>query len=99
MEVGGNIGSSGTGAVRDLPRYRCHKQVRALKIATIEIREDKSAVIAPVIVDYAVFTTPPGWAERFKGTEEDPGYFVLYEDGYASWSPSKAFEEGYTLVG
>lgn len=24
------------------------------------------------------------------------GYFVRYKDGYTSWSPASAFEEGYT---
>jgi len=29
-----------------------------------------------------------------------PGdYYVVYEDGYKSISPAKAFEEGYTLIG
>jgi len=27
--------------------------------------------------------------------EEQEGYFVLYEDGYESWSPKDAFEKGY----
>ena len=28
-----------------------------------------------------------------------PGdYIVIYADGYKSWSPAKAFEEGYTRV-
>ncbi|HLG97188.1 MAG TPA: hypothetical protein VKX49_12825 [Bryobacteraceae bacterium] len=26
------------------------------------------------------------------------GYFVVYEDGYESFSPAKAFEEGYTRI-
>lgn len=26
------------------------------------------------------------------------GYYVLYEDGYESWSPAKAFEEGYDKI-
>lgn len=26
------------------------------------------------------------------------GYFVLYEDGYQSFSPAKAFEEGYIRI-
>lgn len=26
------------------------------------------------------------------------GYYVRYEDGFESWSPAKAFEEGYTKV-
>ena len=80
----------------EMPRYICHKKVHALKIAAIEVNEDKSATISPVEEGYAPFTTKPGWAEKFEGTEEDPGYYVVYADGYASWSPSKAFEEGYT---
>ena len=26
------------------------------------------------------------------------GYYVRYEDGYESWSPAQAFEEGYTRI-
>jgi hypothetical protein len=29
---------------------------------------------------------------------EAGGYLVLYEDGYRSYSPAKAFEEGYTRI-
>lgn len=81
-----------------MPRYKCHKEVWALKIAAIEIREDKSATIAPTDHRYAPFATKPGWAERWKGGEGDCGYYVVYDDGYASWSPAKAFEEGYSLI-
>ena len=28
---------------------------------------------------------------------DEPGYLVVYKDGYESWSPKKAFDEGYTL--
>lgn len=83
---------------REMPRYKCHKEVWALKIAAIEIMQDKSAIIAPAEAGYGAFPTPARWAERFKGSEEDPGYYVVYADGYASWSPSKAFEEGYTRI-
>lgn len=83
---------------RKMPRYKCHKEVWALKIAAIEIHEDKSATIAPADDGYAPFKTEVGWGERFKGDESDPGYYVVYADGYKSWSPSKAFEEGYTQV-
>jgi hypothetical protein len=80
----------------EMPRYQSHKKVWALKIAAIEIDEDKSATIAPADHGYAAFTTMPGWADRWKGSEEDLGYYVVYADGYSSWSPTKAFEEGYT---
>lgn len=86
-------------AAAELPRYRCHKEVWALKIEAIEINQDKSATIAPTDHRFARFTTKPGWAERWKGSENDLGYYVVYDDGFASWSPTKAFEEGYTRIG
>jgi hypothetical protein len=79
----------------DLPQYQSHKKVWAIKIAEIEIHGDGSAIITPVDTDIGSYFTLPGFRERYKGTEEDKGYFVRYEDGYESWSPSKAFEEGY----
>lgn len=82
----------------ELPKYKSHKIVRALSIAAIEVHEDKSATIMPALTAYAPFKTQPGWAERFKGSEDDKGYYVVYDDGYASWSPTKAFEEGYAKV-
>ena len=33
-----------------------------------------------------------------KHNPEVGGYYVVYEDGYKSFSPAKAFEEGYTLI-
>ena len=80
-----------------MPCYRSHKEVWALKIAALEVNEDKSAKIAPADKGYAVFTTKPGWAERFTGGD-DPGYYVMYADGFDSWSPTKAFEDGYTRI-
>jgi hypothetical protein len=81
-----------------MPEYQSHKRVHALKIEAIEILEDGSAKIAPE-KPFSVFTKDAEWAARFKGGEEDdPGYYVVYEDGYCSWSPTKAFEEGYSRV-
>jgi hypothetical protein len=82
-------------AAMEMPRYVSHKKVHALQIAAIEINEDRSATIAPKDAGYATFRTEQGWADRFKGDENDHGYFVVYADGYTSWSPTKAFVEGY----
>jgi hypothetical protein len=82
----------------EMPRYKCHKQVWALKIAAIEIHKDRSATIAPADRGYAQLHVPPSWTERWKGSEADLGYYVQYDDGFASWSPTKAFEEGYTRL-
>jgi hypothetical protein len=33
-----------------------------------------------------------------KHAPEVGGYYVVYADGYKSYSPAKAFEDGYTQV-
>lgn len=83
---------------QELPRYKCHKEVWALKIAGVEIHADGSATIAPVDEGYGPFKTTPGWGQLFHGGEDDLGYFVLYKGGHQSWSPTKAFEDGYTRI-
>jgi hypothetical protein len=95
METG-TLQQSGVGA--QMPRYRCHKEVSALKIAALEIHQDKSATIAPKDAGFAPFRTAPGWAERWKGSESDLGYYVLYADEYESWSPTAAFDDGYARI-
>jgi hypothetical protein len=82
-----------------LPLYKSHKLVRAAKIAAIEFQSDGSARIAQV-GSAKLIPTERGYRERFKGDlhSNDLGYYVVYEDGYESWSPTKAFEEGYTRV-
>lgn len=82
----------------EMPRYKCHKDVHALRIEIVKINEDGSGTIVPRDQRYAAFTTATDWGDRFKGDENDTGYYVVYKDGYASWSPTKDFEEGYTLI-
>jgi hypothetical protein len=82
----------------EMPQYRCHKNVWALQIAAVE----------------GVHGASPGWRLSFKDqryaplsvtdnwvTKHSPkagGYFVQYADGYSSYSPQQAFEEGYSQV-
>jgi len=83
---------------REMPRYVCHKQVWALKIASVQEGTRNDAVLltfhddgyAPVHVDF-------DWYYRHK--PEAGGYYVVYKDGYKSYSPAKAFEDGYALEG
>lgn len=84
-------------AVMPLPRYKSHKEVGALKIAGIETRSDGSCVIAFENKNYAPVVIGD-YQSKFKGNEDDLGYYVLYEDGYNSWSPTEAFEGGYTKI-
>lgn len=81
---------------RNLPEYQSHKIVQAAEIKGIEFRDqNKSAIIA---TDHGIIETQPNFRERFKGNESDLGYYVLYADGYESWSPKVVFEQGYTKI-
>jgi len=87
-----------TNDVSPLPQYQSHKKVRALKISHwVDDLEDtlllffQNPAFEPIRIRR-------DWYGSKVGSETDPGYYVVYEDGYASWSPTKAFEGGYTLI-
>ena len=91
---------------REMPRYKCHKEVWALKIARIEFDHDKaraenretdgSATITPAEDGYAPFKVPHDYVR--KHNPQAGGYYVVYKDGYKSFSPADAFEDGYSLA-
>ena len=81
---------------REMPIYECHKKVRALKIKNITYNDDGGVLISPADTDYAPFSTSKEYFDKHK--PEIGGYYVVYEDGYKSFSPADAFEEGYTKV-
>jgi len=93
-------------ASAEMPRYKCHKEVWALKIASIEFDRDKastenretdgSATITPEEDGYAPFKVPHDYVRKHK--PEAGGYYVVYADGYKSFSPAKAFEDGYSRL-
>lgn len=83
----------------NMPKYRCHKEVWALKIANVHANYDGLLVVTPADAKYRSFVVmDPEWKDRYKGDDTDMGYYVVYKDGYTSWSPTKAFEEGYTRI-
>jgi len=94
------------GPCMEMPRYKCHKVVHALKIASIAFDRDKAqqegretdggAIITPADDGYAPF--PVDFAYVRKHNPQAGGYYVIYEDGYQSFSPAKAFEDGYTRI-
>jgi len=95
-----------TSAQREMPKYECHKQVWALKIAKLELdvtlaaAEDREttggAWITPAEEGYAKFHVPALYVAKHNPREG--GYYVAYADGYKSFSPSAAFEEGYNRI-
>lgn len=89
-------------ACREMPRYKCHKEVWALKIAAIMSPErgadesDGSAIIVPADEGYGAIAVDHEYIRKHKPVAG--GYYVVYRDGYKSFSPSDAFEGGYTRV-
>lgn len=88
--------SDDAGPAVEMPRYKSHKQVWALKIKTISLSAAGDATITPEEAGYAPFKPEPGYMEKHK--PHAGGYYVVYDDGYKSFSPAKAFEEGYTPI-
>lgn len=90
----------------ELPKYRCHKIVHALKIGTITFDVDVAreegrettgkAVIMPVEERFASFEVSAEYVKKHRPLVG--GYYVVYEDGYKSWSPEEAFESGYIRI-
>jgi hypothetical protein len=80
-----------------LPEYISHKVVRATKIIDIlEVETSTGNHVLAVLVNDVESVIPVTQEWMDKRTPEPGGYFVVYEDGYTSYSPAKAFEEGYT---
>ncbi len=78
---------------KPMQKYKCHKIVEAFKILRIEVvRESGMIEITGIGPDTQVYV-PPEWRARHKPKEG--GYFVRYNDSYDSYSPAKAFEDGY----
>ena len=86
-------------ASMEMPRYVSHKKVWALEIEVVAPQNEivNGALVRMLIfrdVGYAPETVP---AEMFARYIPVPGdFYVVYADGYKSFSPRKAFLEGYT---
>lgn len=78
-----------------LPLYQCHKQVRAARITSIDYKLCVIQVYVGKKVDVEIQVTAD-WLDK-----HDPvigGYYVVYEDGYRSFSPMSVFEDGYSKL-
>lgn len=78
-----------------MPKYRCHKEVWALKIKDVRERPD-GAILYIEDPGFATIKIDQEYVSRNHPVAG--GYYVVYEDGYQSFSPAKAFESGYTRI-
>jgi hypothetical protein len=82
-----------------LARFRCHKIVAAGEIRGL-INGDNGKVEALMVqtADGTNSEVCPGDGFFARKTPALGDYYVVYDDGYASWSPASAFEDGYTKI-
>lgn len=83
-------------------RFRCHKEVEAGKIVSIyQAPADEAAPAGSggtwvILVDDERITVPHTFIVKHE--PQIGGYLVRYVDGYLSFSPEKAFDDGYTAI-
>lgn len=84
-----------------MPKYRSHKEVWALKISRVELvgcdtTTDENPIVTVAFEDETF--APKKFNLHSKPNPKAGWYYVVYDDGYESFSPTKAFEDGYTRV-
>ena len=78
-----------------LPEYLCHKTVRAAKIVAVALSSNPGFHRLALAGAAHVDVTRLWYSSK---APQAGGYYVQYEDGYSSYSPAEAFEQGYTPV-
>lgn len=76
-----------------LASWKCHKVVKTGKIMALPADGPHIPVEDARGATY-MLSVPDDTFKRGRPAVGD--YIVIYEDGYISWSPAKAFEDGYT---
>lgn len=89
-------------ATREMPAYKSHKTVHALQITSIvqapasHVHPGGSWFLHFFEDGYAPIEVSHDWYA--KHGPHQGGYFVVYKDGYRSFSPRESFETGHTLI-
>ena len=83
----------------DLLAYKCHKEVRARKIdEVVQLVGDDGEKTGEMMIGFKDLGFLPVDDTADYVSKHNPhqgGYYVVYEDGYESFSPASAFEQGY----
>lgn len=83
----------------NIPEFKCHKTVKAFKILSISPNPVDSCSALYGCLNAKSIAVFPSEQYMAKHKPVQGGYYVLYEDGYESYSPAKAFEDGYAVEG
>lgn len=86
-----------------LPQWQSHKKVYGDKIKKIVDHGPNSELSSPQASGIFWFLECGGYVDVKKdliarGSPVVGDYYVKYADGYESWSPAAAFEEGYSRI-
>jgi hypothetical protein len=87
------------GTMMPMPQYKCHKVVCAVKILAISpiVEQDGCRrLISDLAGETMTIRVDHDYMQKHKPVPG--GYYVVYQDGYRSFSPATAFEEGYSLM-
>jgi len=82
-------------------RYQSHKIVEAARITEFNSQESQYTVVFEDGTDMALSNYDGARILKMaidSGGTVNGGWLMVYKDGYVSWSPSEAFDEGYDLV-
>lgn len=83
----------------EMPRWHSHKEVEADRI--VEAIPDLTKPgwgYWHLACGQAIRVSPKLYARVPEGVTATSGYYVRYGDGFESWSPAAAFDEGYTRI-
>lgn len=91
-----------------LRKFKCHKEVLAAKITDVTLKPNGQGAVLSLLStgtppNVATGLEVPQWfvEKHLSGVEFSAilqGYFVVYADGYTSYSPGPVFEDGYAIV-
>lgn len=87
-----------------LAQWKCHKVVRAARIADASEDGDQLRLVldpshcAASSTSYVITVAREGGLSTKSAAAMVGGYLVQYEDGYLSWSPRASFETGYSRL-
>lgn len=90
----------------EMPRYKCHKEVWALKIESVQrlsrrgdgTTDEVEPGVCLTFSDRGYAPTEVEWKVVSRYMPKPGDYYVVYRDGYKSISPAKEFDDGYARV-